>query len=89
MTSTQLAIVPRNLQGKKGSELTEGIPTLICVHLIAMHVAPTHHAEATLSVAAPLNAMRTDNPLILLISLIASPGHVCFHSPHINKVNYN
>lgn len=71
MTATQLVIAPTDLQGMKETAMTEGIPTLILDHLSALHVVTAHHAETTQSVAALLNAVRTDIPLILLTTLIA------------------
>ena len=71
MTDTQLVIAPTDPQGMKETAMVEGIPTLILDHLSAQHVVTTHHAETTQSVAALLNAVRTDIPLILLTALIA------------------
>lgn len=53
-------------QSMKGTGMTDGIPTLVLDHLSAMHVATAHHLETTRSVAALLNAARTDVPLSAL-----------------------
>lgn len=71
VTGTQLVIAPTDLQDMKETAMAEGISTLVLDHLSTIHVVAVHHAETTQSVAALLNAVRTDIPLILLTTLIA------------------
>lgn len=64
MTATQLMITHTDLEGMKGTDMIDGIPTLVLDHLSAMYKVTAHHQETTRRVDVLLNAVRTDAPLI-------------------------
>lgn len=70
MNNTQLRITPSDLQGMKGTDMKDRIPTLVLDHQGTMHVASVQYTGIIQGVAALLNIMRTDIPVITL------PGQV-------------
>lgn len=83
MTATQLMITHTGLQGMKGTDMIDGIPTLVLDHRYVQGYSPSPRDHTTRGRSPERCEDRRPS------HRCPSPGHVHFHSPsHNNKVNY-
>lgn len=66
MNNTQLRVTPSDLQGMKGTDMKDRIPTRVLDHRSAMHMATVQYTGIIQGVATLLNIMRTDITFITL-----------------------